>query len=143
MVKILPAKSDLRQEEALKATSVDTSVEEYARLKVQLYLFTLALAIAIVPCVWWIYGWNVALSYLLGAFVGIIYLRMLARGIDRLGTQSKRLGISRFAVFIVLIVISARREELRVLPAFLGFLTYKISVLAVVVRDLLRNPSTP
>ncbi len=142
MVKILPAKSDQRQEKALQATSNEAALAEYERLKVQLYLYTLAVAIAIVPCVWFIYGWNVALSYLLGACVGIVYLRMLARGIDRLGVQSKRLGISRFAVFIVLIVIAARREELRILPAFFGFLTYKITVLAIVVRDLLRESST-
>lgn len=86
-----------------------------------------------------VYGWNVSLNYLLGACTGVVYLRMLARGIDRLDDRNKRLGYARFAVFALLIVIASRWKQLQILPAFLGFITYKASLLVILAQDLMRE----
>ncbi|MEI6065569.1 MAG: ATP synthase subunit I [Pseudanabaena sp. ELA748] len=117
-------------------TSVSDDMEEYNRLKLRLLTLTLAAGGIITLVVWGWYGWKIALSYLLGALVGAVYLRMLAKGVDRLGSKSKKLGYARFGVFVILIAIAGKSEQLQVLPAFLGFMTYKIAVIAVLAQDL-------
>ncbi|NKB18309.1 MAG: ATP synthase subunit I, partial [Pseudanabaena sp. CRU_2_10] len=94
--------------------------------------------------VWGVCGLNLALNYLLGAGVGMVYLRMLSRDIDQLGQQRKQLSYtkpSRFVLFTVLIVAAARAEYLHVLPVFLGFLTYKAAILVYTIQDLTRTRS--
>jgi ATP synthase protein I len=137
-VKIIPAKnSAARQMVAENSfTSVSDDMEEYNRLKLKLLMLTLAAGAIISLVVWGWYGWKIALSYLLGALVGAVYLRMLAKGVDRLGNKSKSLGYARFGVFVILIAIAGKSEQLQVLPAFLGFMTYKIAVIAVLAQDL-------
>jgi ATP synthase protein I len=111
-------------------------MEEYNRLKFKLLMLTIIAGLVIGLVVLGVYGWNIALSYFVGALCGAIYLRMLAKGVDRLGKQSKRLGYARFAIFVILIAIAAKSEQLQVLPAFFGFMTYKLAVLAILAQDL-------
>ena len=117
------------------STSVD-GMEEYNRLKFKLLAITIASGIIIGLAVWAWYGWNIALSYFVGALVGTAYFRMLTKGVDRLGTESNRLGFSRLGLFVLLIAIAAKSDQLEILPAFLGFMTYKVAVLVIVAQDL-------
>ncbi|MFO0211834.1 MAG: hypothetical protein ACK53E_13855 [Pseudanabaena sp.] len=39
-------------------------------------------------------------------------------------------------MFVILIAIAAKSEQLQVLPAFFGFMTYKIAVIAILAQDL-------
>ena len=118
------------------STSVDDGMEEYNRLKFKLLAITIASGIIIGLAVWAWYGWNIALSYFVGALVGTAYFRMLTKGVDRLGTESNRLGFSRLGLFVLLIAIAAKSDQLEILPAFLGFMTYKVAVLVIVAQDL-------
>ena len=118
------------------STSVDDGMEEYNRLKFKLLAITIASGIIIGLAVWAWYGWNIALSYFVGAVVGTAYFRMLTKGVDRLGTESNRLGFSRLGLFVLLIAIAAKSDQLEILPAFLGFMTYKVAVLVIVAQDL-------
>ena len=118
------------------STSVDDGMEEYNRLKFKLLAITIASVIIIGLAVWAWYGWNIALSYFVGALVGTAYFRMLTKGVDRLGTESNRLGFSRLGLFVLLIAIAAKSDQLEILPAFLGFMTYKVAVLVIVAQDL-------
>ena len=118
------------------STSVDDGMEEYNRLKFKLLAITIASGIIIGLVVWAWYGWNIALSYFVGALVGTAYFRMLTKGVDRLGTESNRLGFSRLGLFVLLIAIAAKSDQLEILPAFLGFMTYKVAVLVIVAQDL-------
>lgn len=122
--------------------SVSDGMEEYNRLKFKLLLLTIVSGIVIGFAVWAWYGWNIALSYFVGALVGTVYFRMLTKGVDRLGNTSNRLGFSRLGLFVLLIAIAAKSEQLEILPAFLGFMTYKVSVLVVLAQDLSRNSSS-
>jgi ATP synthase protein I len=95
--------------------------------------------------VWSVYGLNLALNYLLGAGVGVVYLRMLSKGIDQVGQQGKQLSyskMSRFVLFTVLIIAAARSDQLHILPVFLGFMTYKVAILVYTFQDLTSNRST-
>lgn len=116
-------------------------MEEYNRLKLRLILITLASGVIIGLAVGAWYGWNIALSYAVGALVGTVYFRMLAKSVDRLGSESNRLGFSRLGLFVLLIVVAAKSDQLEILPAFLGFMTYKVAVLVIVAQDLSQNLS--
>jgi ATP synthase protein I len=137
-VKIIPAKNSTASQTVAENSSVSVidALEDYNRLKKKLLVLTLASGLIIGLVVWCVYGQKIALSYFIGALFGAIYLRMLAKGVDRLGKQSKRLGYARFGVFVILIAIAAKSEQLQVLPAFFGFMTYKIAVIAILAQDL-------
>ena len=139
---ILTEKSIERSEAGLNNSS--NSLDEYGDLKFKLFVITLITSGVISLVVWGVCGLNLALNYLLGAGVGMVYLRMLSKDIDQLGQQRKQLSYtkpSRFVLFTVLIVAAARAEYLHVLPVFLGFLTYKAAILVYTIQDLTRTRS--
>jgi ATP synthase protein I len=140
-VKIIPAKNSTATQTVVEtsSTSVDDGMQEYNRLKFRLLAITIASGIIIGLAVWAWYGWNIALSYFVGALVGTAYFRMLTKGVDRLGTESNRLGFSRLGLFVLLIAIAAKSDQLEILPAFLGFMTYKVAVLVIVAQDLSKS----
>lgn len=88
---------------------------------------------------WLVYGINTALSYGLGACSGMVYFRMLARSVDRIGGGGGGLGFPRLAVFIAVMIVALRWEKLAVLPVFLGFVTYKGAILLYAIQDLVRS----
>jgi ATP synthase protein I len=143
-VKVISAKKSIERSEADLNNSYDP-IDEYGDLKFKLFVITLLLSGAIGLGVWGVYGVNLALNYLLGAGVGVVYLRMLARGIDQVGAEQKQLSyskFSRFALFTVLIVAATRTQQLHVLPVFLGFMTYKVAILVYTFQELTRTRST-
>ena len=110
------------------------SMEEFYQLYQKLLVITLVLSGIIFISVWIFYSLNIALNYLLGACAGVVYLKMLAKDVERLGSEKKRLSKSRFAQFIGLIVLATQWHELQVMPIFLGFLTYKATLLVYTVQ---------
>ncbi len=105
------------------------SIAEYYRL--QYVLLGLTGAIALVVCLgtWLYFSLNTAGNYLLGALVGMVYLKLLARGAERLGSSATSLGRSHIMLFVGLFVLASRLPQLQLLPAILGFLTYKVALL--------------
>ena len=64
-------------------------------------------------------------SVLVGALAGLLYLRLLGRSVQRLGTASKQMGRAQLLVPVVLVLMAAKVPQLQLLPALLGFLLYK------------------
>jgi ATP synthase protein I len=110
-------------------------MDEYYQLKQTLLLGTLALTGIAFVSVWIAYGLNTALNYAIGACAGLIYLRMLAKEVERLGKSKNRVSASnRIALFVGLMVITTQLQQLEVLPIFLGFMTYKAAILIYAVQ---------
>ena len=117
------------------------SMQEFYQLQQELLLITLALTAGIFIFVWVFYSLNIALNYLLGACTGVVYLKVLARNVERLGQENNRIGKSHLAIFIGLIIVATQWNQLHVMPVFLGFLTYKGTLLIYMFRSLM--PSDP
>ncbi|MFQ3613271.1 MAG: hypothetical protein SNJ68_06105 [Cyanobacteriota bacterium] len=122
--------------------AMDPSKGSYAQLQLWLVGVTLGVSLAIAVSVAFVYSFAVAANYLLGALVGLVYLRMLSRGVGELGKSRNRLGVTRLALFVGLIVLATQVESLQVLPIFLGFMTYKVTLLIHIVQTLTRSSSS-
>jgi ATP synthase protein I len=116
--------------------SAEDSMGEYQQLKRELYLITLAITIVAFVTVVLVYGWKISFSYLLGAVAGVVYLRLLAKDVDRIGNESVKLSPNRLALFVVLMLVAAKWHQLQILPVFLGFLTYKAALLIYIFRTI-------
>jgi ATP synthase protein I len=112
-------------------------MEEYYQLKQTLLLVTLALTGIIFVSVWIAYSLEIALNYLIGACTGMVYLRMLAKDVERLGQQKRRPSSTRLALVIGLIVVATQWQNLHILPIFLGFLTFKAAIIVYVLQTTL------
>jgi ATP synthase protein I len=113
---------------------VNSSMQEFYQLYQELLVITLVLTGVIFASVWWFYSLNIALNYLLGACTGVVYLRMLAKDVERLGREKQSLSKTRLALLVALILLASRWNQLQIMPIFLGFLTYKATLLIYVVR---------
>jgi ATP synthase protein I len=118
-------------------SETDNSMGEFYALQKELLVTTLILTGLIFAPVWFFYSLNAALNYLLGACTGVVYLKVLARNVEQLGTSKAKVGKSQIAIFIGLIVVASQWNQLHVMPVFLGFLTYKATLLVYTLRILL------
>jgi len=125
-----------------KTKSADSSMQEFYQLYQELLIITLALTVIIFASVWISYSLNMALNYLLGACAGVLYLRMLAKDVERLGREKNQLSKTRLALLIALILLASRWNQLQIMPIFLGFLTYKATLIIYVVKVAFSSDST-
>ena len=119
----------------------DRSMSEFYDLRNGLSLSTLIWTVVFLIPVRFFYDWNIALSFLVGAMAGLVYLRLLARNVERLGS-SNQVGKNQLAVFIGVIIIATQVDSLQVLPVFLGFLTYKVAILVYALRTAVFNSTS-
>ena len=119
------------------SATVESSMSEYYQLKQNLLLVTLSLTAFIFISVWITYSFDTSLNYLLGACVGIVYLSMLAREVEKIGSQKKGVGSTRLALIAGVIIVATQQQQLQIIPIFLGFLTYKAAIILYVVQTTL------
>ncbi len=121
---------------AQKGGTGDGGQAEFAQLKRTLVVGTLLVALGLTAAVSLVWGLHTGLSFGLGGAAGALYLRLLAKSVE--GTHSGGwrfpLGSARMVVFIGLMVVALKTEALAVLPAFFGFLTYKVFLLVYAIR---------
>lgn len=104
-------------------------MNDYVRLQQRLMMATLAVSAAAVPLSWIFFGGSAAASLLLGAFSGLLYLRLLARSVARLGKGSRSVGRFQLLVPVLLVIAALRIPAIELLPALAGFVLYKPALL--------------
>ena len=113
----------------LDIDSLDTSsgvkTDEYLELQFRVLRLTFLLTVFSVGIAGFFWGIQASASLFIGALSGILYFRLLARGVGRLGTSSKIVGKVQLLVPVLLVVASSRFPQLDLIPALLGFLLYK------------------
>ncbi len=110
-----------------------TAMQDYYQLQQSLLRLTVAFSAVIFLFVWGFYSLNTALNYVIGACTGVVYLRMLARSVGKIGREAPKSSSGRLAVLIGVLVASTQWQQLSVLPVFLGFLTYKAALITFVL----------
>ena len=113
----------------------DSGMGDYARLQRRLMLATLAVSLVAALIALVRFDVFVARSLLVGSFAGLLYLRLLARSVARLGGGSRQVGRFQLIVPMLLVVAAAKLPQLELLPAFLGFLLYKPALILQTVID--------
>ncbi len=128
-LKTTPEQPEETTQKSLTSNKQGNSMAVYYELQLRLYIYTLTLmGIMFIP-IWCFFSLNIALNYGLGAIVSVVYLRFLAKDVERLGQPQQRLGVKGLGIFVVLIVAASKLPQLHVLPVFLGFLTYKGAII--------------
>lgn len=112
------------------------SMQSFYQLSQELFSITLVLTGIIFISVWIFYSLNIALNYLIGSCTGVVYLKMLGKNVEQLGVESPQLNKNRFALLIGLLVLASQWNQLQILPVFLGFLTYKATLLIYTLRTV-------
>ena len=113
-----------------------SSMEEYYQLQNELFLLTLVMMLVAFISVWMAYSLNTSLNYLIGACSGVVYLKLLAKSVEKLGREKSKVGKNQLALFIGLIVVASQVDQLQIVPIFLGFLTYKAALIAYMLKEL-------
>jgi ATP synthase protein I len=107
----------------------DNGMDDYIRLQRRLLLSTLLVSVVAVPVTAFLFDRTTALSLSAGAVSGMLYLRLLARSVGRIGPDSKQVGKGQLLVPVVLVLGCSRIPQLEILPALIGFLLYKPALL--------------
>lgn len=117
------------------------SMQEFYQLSQELLLITLVLTGIIFISVWIFYSLNIALNYLIGSCTGVVYLKMLGKNVEQIGAENTKFNKNRLALVVGLLVLASQWNQLQILPVFLGFLTYKATLLVYTLRTVLTPDS--
>jgi len=109
--------------------------DAYVRLQRRLILATLSVSALAVPFTALVFDPHTAGCLLVGSLAGVLYLRLLARSVAKLGNGSKKVGKLQLLVPVVLVLAAARLPQLELLPAFIGFLLYKPALILQALLD--------
>jgi len=112
--------------------------DEYAQFQRRIFVATIALSAFAIGLSAIIFDLQTTTSLLVGAFLGVLYLRLLARSIEKLGKSSKQVSKIQLLIPVLLVLATSKLPQLELIPALLGFLLYKPSL---ILQTLLESKS--
>ena len=127
---------EIKEFKEFKKLFSSETTDEYALLQLRTIRLTIFITIFLVLILVFFASLKFALSLLIGSFSGILYLRLLARGIGKLGKSSNSVSKTQLVVPILLFFISTRFSQIDLLTALLGFLVFKP---ALIIQFLLKK----
>jgi ATP synthase protein I len=133
-----PATDDLKTVEINStgpSNDAGNGMDDFHRLQRRLQVITLCLAAGALLMTALVFDRSTAFSLAIGAAGALLYLRLLARSVSRLGKNSRSVGKVQLLVPIVLVLAASRLPQLSILPVFLGFLLYKPAVIIQALTD--------
>jgi len=107
----------------------ESNQDKYMQLQLRIYRLTLIITAPSVLICALFFDLNSAFSLFIGALSGILYLRLLARGIGKLGKTSMSVSKVQLLVPVLLFFSASRLPQLELLPALVGFILYKLSLI--------------
>jgi ATP synthase protein I len=110
------------------ANNPKDSVNEYVLLQQRIFKMTLVVTAFLGLLTIIFVDFNAAISLFLGAFSGILYLRLLAKSIGSLGKNSTSVSKVQLLVPVLLVLVVTKLPEFQLIPALVGFLLYKPSL---------------
>jgi ATP synthase protein I len=110
-------------------------MEDYTRLQRRILLATLILSAFAVVVASFLFDRSTALSLAVGALAGMLYMRLLARSVARIGGDKRSVGKSQLLVPIVLVLAASRLPFLEIVPSLVGFLLYKPALILQALTD--------
>ena len=118
-----------------KVKNLFLATDEYLKLQLDIYFLTIVISIFVSFFTTFLVNPVFGLSILVGSIAGIIYLRLLAKGIGNLGKTSS--GVSKFQLLIpiCLFIFSSKIELIEVFPAIIGFFFYKPALIFYFSRN--------
>ncbi len=114
---------------------MNDSAEEYVQLQQRIFKAALIVSAIAVSIAALFFESQASISLLIGALSGLIYLRLLARSIGRLGRNSKSVSKIQLVVPVLLVLAVSKLPQLELLPALLGFLLYKPSIIFQILLE--------
>ncbi len=122
-----PAESNL--ELAYSVEVAKASSDEYVRLQQRIFRAALIVSVLAVTVSALFFELQVSISLLVGALSGVLYLRILSRSIGKLGQNSKSVSKIQLLIPVILVLAATKLSQIDLLPALLGFLLYKPSLI--------------
>ena len=116
--------------------SSEEGINDYQKLQFRIVRMALILTACSVLILSFCVDIQAAISLLIGALSGIFYLRLLARGIGKLGKTSMSVGKVQLLIPVLLFFLVARFPQIELWPTLLGFILYKP---ALIVQFLLED----
>tara|TARA_B100000700_G_C14615495_1_gene655664 strand:- start:209 stop:691 length:483 start_codon:yes stop_codon:yes gene_type:complete len=106
-----------------------TFSDEYAQLQRRIFLATISISALVVGISAIFLDLQTTSSLIVGSFFGLLYFRLLARSIGKLGTGSQQVGKIQLIVPVLLVLATTKLPQLDLIPSLLGFLLYKPSLI--------------
>ena len=103
--------------------------DEYTKLQLTIFGMTFIVSILLASITGIFLGFTFGFSILIGAIAGIFYLRLLAKSIGKLGTESSGVSKLQLLVPVCLFIFASKLGSLDIFPAMMGFFIYKPSLI--------------
>ncbi len=109
--------------------------DEYTKLQLTIFGITFIVSILIASITGIILGFTFGLSVLIGSLAGIFYLRLLAKSVGKLGSESTGVSKLQLLIPVCLFIFASKLGSLEILPAMIGFFIYKPSLIIYFSRN--------